>query len=349
MLTIGIDPHKQTHSGVAVDPLGVQIAQRTVVARREGFGQLLEWGRKLDSERVWVLEDVRHVSGGLERFLIDRGETVVRLPPRLMADARHAVRERGKSDPIDALAIARAALREGIETLPAARLAGAELEIRLLALHRERLVDTRTRLINELRWQLHDLWPDWEIPKRVLTHLGWQTKIARRLQRAAATVQVQIARDMTARVRELTRTITELYEQLAGLVNQAAPQLLAEKGLGVLIAAKLIGEIAGVDRFTSDAQLARISGCAPIPVSSGRTDRHRLDPGGNRQLNHAFHMLALTRLLHDPRTAVYLAKQRRNGKSNREAIRSLKRHLVRRVYHLLRDPNSVPITICLMS
>jgi transposase len=239
------------------------------------------------------------------------------------------------------------ALREGVETLPTARLAGVELEIRLLALHRERLVDTRTRLINELRWQLHDLWPEWDIPKRVLIHPGWQTKIARRLWRAAATVQVRIARDMIARVRELTRTITELYEQLAGLVKQVAPQLLAEKGLGVLIAAKLIGEIAGIDRFTSDAQLARISGCAPIPVSSGPTDRHRLDPGGNRQLNHAFHMLALTKILHDPRTAVYLAKQRRNGNSNREAIRSLKRHLVRRVYHLLRDPNSVPITICL--
>jgi transposase len=88
MVTIGIDPHKQTHTGVAADPLGVPVAQRTVAARREGFGQLLEWARKLDGERVWVIEDVRHVSGSLERFLIDRGETVVGLPPRLMADAR---------------------------------------------------------------------------------------------------------------------------------------------------------------------------------------------------------------------------------------------------------------------
>ena len=86
------------------------------------------------------------------------------------------MRERGKSDPIDALAVARAALREGLETLPAARLAGPELEIRLLALHRERLVDARTRLINELRWQLHDLWPDWEIPKRTLIRRAWQTR-----------------------------------------------------------------------------------------------------------------------------------------------------------------------------
>src|SRR6202042_1677614 len=115
------------------------IAQRQVAARRDGFGQLLEWGRKLDADRTWVIEYVRHVSGSLERFLIDRGETVVRLPPRLMADARQGVGERGKSDPIDALAIARAALREGVDTLPTARFAGAELEIRLLALHRERL------------------------------------------------------------------------------------------------------------------------------------------------------------------------------------------------------------------
>jgi transposase len=163
------------------------------------------------------------------------------------------------------------------------------------------------------------------------------------LSRAAPTVQVQIARDMIPRVRELTRTITQLYEQLAGLVKQVAPQLLTEKGLGVLIAAKLIGEIAGINRFTSDAQLARLSGCAPIPVSSGRKDRHRLDPGGNRQLNHAIHMLALAKIVNDPRTAVYLAKQRANGKTTKEALRNLKRHLVRRVYHLLHDPQSVPI------
>jgi transposase len=347
MVTIGIDPHKQTHSAVATDQLGSQLAQRTVTARRDGFGQLLDWGRKLDGDRVWVIEDVRHVSGGLERFLLDHGEPVVRLPPRLMADARRGVRERGKSDPIDALAIARAALREGIETLPTARLAGPELEIRLLGLHRERLVAARTRLINELRWQLHDLWPEWEIPLKALIHPGWQTKISRRLQYAGRSVRVMIARDMIRRVRELTRSITALHSQLAELVKQVAPQLLAEPGIGVLLAAKFIGEIAGIHRFQTDAQLARLSGCAPIPVSSGRSDRHRLDPGGNRQLNHAFHLLAIIKIRHDPRTAVYLAKQRTNGKTNKDAIRSLKRHLVRRVFHLLHDPGAVPATVCL--
>jgi transposase len=295
MLTIGVDPYKQTHSAVAVDELGVQLATSTRPARREGFGELLAWARSLAAgELVWVIEDCRHVSGSLERFLIDHGESVVRLPPRLMADARRGVRERGKSDPIDALAVARAALREGLATLPVARLVGPEFEIRLLAVHRERLVDARTRLINELRWQLHDLWPDYQVPKRALIGPGWQAKVTRRLQRAAPTVRVRIASDMIRRIAELTRTINALHDELAQLVRQAAPQLLAERGVGVLIAAKLIGEIAGIDRFATDAQLARISACAPIPVSSGRTDRHRLDPGGNRQLNHAIHMLALT-------------------------------------------------------
>lgn len=113
----------------------------------------------------------------------------------------------------------------------------------------------------------------------------------------------------------------------------------------MLIAAKLIGEIAGIDRFTSDAQLARIGACAPIPVSSGRTDRHRLDPGGNRQLNHAIHMLALTKISHDPQTALYIAKQRARGKANKEAIRNLKRHLIGRVYNLLKHPAQTPATL----
>jgi transposase len=347
MVTIGIDPHKQTHTGVAVDGLGREVGGRTVSARRDGFGQLLEWARRLGLERVWVIEDVRHVSGSLERFLLDHGETVLRLPPRLMAKARSGGRERGKSDPIDALAVARAAQREGLDTLPVSRLDGPELEIRLLGVHRERLVDTRTRLINELRWQLHDLWPDLELPAGVLIHASWQTKVARRLQQAESTVRVRIARDMICRIRELTRSIKDLQRQLEVLVKQVAPQLLAERGLGVLLAAKLIGEIAGIHRFTTDSQLARMAGCAPLPVSSGNSNRHRLDPGGNRQLNHAFYLLAISKIHHDPRTPIYLAKQRRNGKTKKEALRSLKRHLVRRIFNLLQDPNSTPATVCL--
>jgi transposase len=192
-----------------------------------------------------------------------------------------------------------------------------------------------------------DLWPEWEIPAKALTQPGWQTKVANRLARAEQTVQVRIARDMIRRARELSRATKDLYDKIATLVKAVAPQLLAEPGIGVLLAAKFIGEIAGIDRFGTDAQLARLAGCAPIPVSSGRSDRFRLDPGGNRRLNSAFYMLAILRMRDDPRTAIYLQKQRANGKTRKEAIRSLKRHLVRRVYHLLHDPQNVPTTICL--
>jgi len=126
------------------------------------------------------------------------------------------------------------------------------------------------------------------------------TKVANRLARAEQTIQVTIARDMIRRARELSQATKDLYDKIAALVSQVAPQLLAEPGIGVLLAAKFIGEIAGIDRFTADAQLARLAGCAPIPVSSGRTDRHRLDHGGNRRLNSAFYLLAVIRIRTDP-------------------------------------------------
>jgi transposase len=131
------------------------------------------------------------------------------------------------------------------------------------------------------------------------------------------------------------------------MVRETAPQLLAETGIGPITGAQLLGEIAGIDRFSTDAKLARLADCAPIPVSSGRTDRHRLDRGGNRQVNNAIHMIALVRLRHDPETAIYIARQRAAGKTHREAIRCLKRHLVRRIYRLLSDPTSAPQTVCL--
>ena len=146
---------------------------------------------------------------------------------------------------------------------------------------------------------------------------------------------MRIARDSLRRIRELTRAIDELERELAALVAALAPQLLAERGCGVLTAAKLIGEIAGVDRFATDAKLARTAGSAPIPASSGRTNRHRLDRGGNRQLNCALHRLAVTKGRLDPDTAAYLARKQAEGKTRREALRCLKRHLARRVWKLL--------------
>ena len=323
MIVIGTDTHKQSHTALALEEgTGRVIAEQTVHAKCRSFDDLLLWGRRLDTQRVWAIEDCRHVSGALERFLLARGERVVRVAPKLTAGARNAARERGKSDAIDAVAIARAAIREGVHTLPAAQLAGPELDVRLLVDHRERLVAQRTRLSNDLRWNLHDIWPELELPARALSAVCWQERIAGRLARAEQTTRVRIARDELRRIRELTRAINELEHELAALVAVVAPQLLAERGCGVLIAAKL----------------ARIAGSAPVPASSGHSERHRLDRGGNRQLNCALHRLAVTKGRLDPDTAAYLARRQAEGKSRREAVRCLKRHLARRIWHLLQPP-----------
>jgi transposase len=300
---------------------------------------LLTWARSLGGERVWALEDCRHVSGSFERFLIGRGERVLRVATKLMAASRRGVRGRGKSDSIDAISVARAALREGLDALPAAQLEGPELDLRLLVDHRERLVRQRVALNNTLQWHLHDLWPELELPGSSLFYGTWAPRVARRLARAEQTTRVRVARDELRRIRELSQTIKALERDITQLVAQIAPQLLSEPGFGPLTAAKLVGEIAGAGRFSSDAKLARAAGVAPIPVSSGKTNRHRLDRGGNRQINAAIHRVAVTRARCHPETRAYLERKRAEGKSTKEAIRCLKRHLTRHVWHLLRAPH----------
>jgi transposase len=298
------------------------------------------WARTLAPERVWAIEDCRHVSGAFERFLIKRGERVVRVAPKHMAGARKSARERGKSDSIDAFAIARAALREGIETLPSAQLDERALEIRLLCDHHDDLIADRSDDQRRLRWHLHDLWPEFEIPQGALDRDKWLVKVSGRLARAEQSARVRIARDLVRQVKERTRKVSALKRELGRLVSAYAPQLLEERGCGPLTAAKLIGEIAGAERFGSDAKLARASGVAPIPASSGTTNRHRLDRGGNRQLNLALHRLAVNKGKYCPESAAYLERKQAEGKSRKEALRCFKRFLARRVWRLLRTPSS---------
>jgi transposase len=339
MMVLGADTHKRSHTIAAVSAAtGELVGETTVQVGARGFASLLVWARGLGGERVWALEDCRHVAGSFERFLVARGERVVRVPTRLMADIRRGSRERGKSDSIDSIAVARAALREGLDELPVAQLDGPELDMRLLVDHRERLVGQRVGLNNTLQWHLHDLWPELVLPGGALFSAKWSTRIARRLARAEQTMRVRIARDELRRLRELTQAIKALEREIDELVAQVAPQLLSEPGFGPLTAAKLVGEIAGAGRFASDAKLARAAGLAPIPVSSGKTNRHRLDRGGNRQINAAIHRIAVTHARCHPQTRDYIARKRSEGKTTREAIRCLKRHLARRIWHLLQPP-----------
>jgi len=337
MIVVGVDVHKHSLTAVAVDEVGRTLAEVTAA---EG-GELLVWSRSLASERLWAIEDCRQLTGMLERTLLADGEQLVRVPPKLMAPQRRAGRERGKSDPIDALAVARAALREPRLNRP--RPGEQRLrELKLLVDHRDDLVDERRRAQQRLRWHLHDLDPSLAVPLGALDRTVWLERLARRLARLEQTAAVRIARELVGRCRTLTRTIVELERELQGQVDKTAPTLLALPGCGVLSAAKLLGEIGPIDRFDTDAQLARHAGVAPLQASSGKHQRHRLDRGGNRQLNCALHRIAITQGRVHPPARAYLERKQAEGKSRREAVRCLKRQLARTVYTTLK--NKPPLT-----
>jgi len=281
MVIIGIDAHKRSHTVVVADAQGRQLAQRTTGTTSAAHLELVAWAAKQDSERLWAVEDCRHLSRRLERDLLVAGERIVRVPPKLMANARDSARSFGKSDPIDALAVARAALRE--PNLPSARLDGREREVRLLVDHREDLVQERTRMISRLRWHLHELDPSKEPKARTLNHQRNLDRLAERLDGVDGTV-ARIARDLTERCRSLTIQIKQLEREITLLVDTLAPSLVAICGCGPLTAAKILGETAGIDRFKSADAYARHTGTAPLPVWSSNRSRHRLSRTGNRQL-----------------------------------------------------------------
>ena len=336
MIVIGIDPHKRSHTAVAVQAqTGELIAELTVPASPEGSSKLVAWALALSEASVFALEDCRHVSASLERFLLARELQVVRVPPKLMAGTRRSQRSRGKSDAIDAGAVARAYLRE--PGLPPARLDSQARELKLLTDYRDQLVAERTRLCNRLRWHLHELGLGADLPLRSLDRLRWQQRIQGCLGRAEQTTQVEIAGEQLERIVELTRRAKELEREITLRLRRAAPALLELPGCAALTAAKVVAEAGGIERFSGDAALALHAGVAPLDASSGEQRRHRLNRSGNRQLNCALHRIAVTQGRFHPPARAYLARRQAEGKTRREALRCLKRHLARTVYRALAD------------
>jgi transposase len=349
VVMVGIDVHKGSHTAVAVDEVGRELGQRTVRATDAGHRQLLRWALREFGEAAELrlaVEDCRHVSTRLERALLAAGQTVVRVPPKLMAGARSSARTRGKSDPIDALAIARAALRE--PNLPVASHDCVSREIKLLVDHREDLVNTRTEMQNRLRWHLHELDPELDPTPRTLGRLETLDGIAQFLAAQPCSVLVRIATELVGDIRGLTLRARQLEKEITERVQAAAPRLLKLPGCGPLTAAKIIGETANVTRFRSEACYAMHAGAAPIPASSGKTNRHRLARGGNRQLNAALHRIAITQIRLDGPGRIYyqIYYQRRLalGNTKMEALRAMKRRLARVVFNTLQPDTTVQPT-----
>jgi transposase len=334
MVVLGADVHKRTHTFVAVNEVGRQLGQLTVTADEKGHAKALRWARKqFGGERIWGIEDCRHLSARLERDLLSGGERVVRVPPKLMAQSRASARTRGKSDPIDALAVARAVLRE--PDLPVAAHDEVSRELKLLVDRREDLVGERTRMVNRFRWHLHELDPHLDPSKASLDRARTRARLAEQLTVHTGLV-AELARDILADIDRITQTINALERRITRRVEEQGAALIGLPGCGPLTAAKILGETAGVTRFRSEACYARHAGVAPIPVWSGNTaGRVRMARSGNRQLNAALHRIAVTQIRLDSEGRRYYRKRLLAGDSTTEALRCLKRRLARVVYKTL--------------
>jgi len=341
MVTLGIDAHKRSHTVVAVDEVGRQLSTKTTTTTTtDAHLDLVRWAEGFGAERQWAVEDCRHLSRRLEADLLAAGERIVRVAPKLMAHCRDSARTYGKSDPIDALAVARAALRE--PDLPVAQLDGPARELRLLVDHREDLVRERTGYINRLRWHLHELDATWDPTIRSLVAYRNLDAIADRLCGIEGPV-ARIAADLVARVRDLTVDIKALQREITALVTDQAPNLLGVPGVGALTAAKIVGETADVRRFRSKDAYARHNGTAPLPVWSSNRVNHRLSRTGNRQLNAAIHRIAVTQVRYHPDAQTYMARRMELPNATKtRALRALKRRLSDVVYRALLADAAAP-------
>jgi transposase len=345
VIVIGIDPHMKSHAAVALDAAsGRSLGATSVTSDKAGCEALIAWARSLGDERLIAVEDCRHVSARLERHLLPRGERLVRVPPKLMAKARSSARTPGKSDPIDAECVARAALRE--PALPEARLAGPEGDVRLLTDHRDDLVAERQRAQLRLRWHLHDLELDLALPPRALERYVWLERVEARLHALVPGTRSRIALELVRRCRELTREVRALEREIGALMRVLAPELLALPGCAALSAAQLVGQVAGASRFRSEAAFAMHVGAAPLEVSSGKSGRHRLNRRGNRRLNAVLHIIAVTQMRMHPPAIAFVARKRAEGMSMREALRCLKRHIARAVFKTMRRAERARPAVC---
>lgn len=331
---VGVDTHSEIHVAVAIDQQGRELDQLTIPTTRRGYGQLCRWARRLGVIDRFGVEGTGTYGAGLAAFLTADGVEVIEVNrPNRQHRRRH-----GKSDPTDALAAARAVLSGEATAIPKSR-DGLVESIRVVQTARRSAIKARTQASNQIR-DLVLTAPD--VIREELRAL----KATERVERAARWRRVdgtdptsttrRTIRRLARRWLTLNDEIVELDAELERLVHLAAPTLLAEHGVGPDVAAKLI--VAAGDnpeRCRTEAQFAALCGASPIPASSGKTNRHRLNRGGNRQANNALWTVAFVRLAHHPETRAYAERRTAEGLSRIEIMRCLKRALARRFHRIL--------------
>jgi transposase len=330
---IGVDTHADSHTlSLVAAPSGGLLAERTIATTTRGYRQALRLAHeRAPGRRAWALEGSGCYGAGLARFLAERGERVLEVE----RPVRQQPRRRGKSDGIDALAAARSAL--GQKRLAQPRAGGQRAALAALVSTREGAIQARRAALCQLRALLLTLPPARRERLAGLTRTRLLERLAALRPRAGAELEgLELClRSLARRVQTLDREERALKRQIGLLVSELATWLPAQPGVGPITAAQLLIPWSHRGRIRSEAAFARLGGVAPIPASSGKLVRHRLDRGGDRQLNRALHTIVVSRRKHHPPTIAYLARRRAEGKSEREAIRCLKRYLARSLYRKL--------------
>src|ERR1039458_5041590 len=336
MIAVGVDTHKNRHIAVALDRLGQLLGELSIEACAAGYLELELWALALAGDGVQLvlgIEGAGSWGAGLCEHLQLAGCSVLEVER-----PRRRERRAGKSDRIDALSAAKRVLSDEGTSTP--RQQGTRRVLAALLIAQRSATCERTRLLNQCQSR------HVTAPVALREHIGEGAgkQLERRLgmmrNRPSAPVDERaifaVMRDLAARSRALAVDARRYERELTELVGSLDETLLGEVGVGPISAAKLL--VCDPARFTSEAAFARCNGTAPIPASSGKTVRHRLNRGGDRQVNNAIHTIALSRSLHDPETRAYLDRRVTEGKTKREAMRSLKRHLSRYLFLRLTQP-----------
>ena len=338
-VTVGVDTHLDEHVAAVVDRTGRSLGWRSFPATPDGYEQLLGWAREFGPVGRVGVEGTGCWGLGLSRYLTGEDVEVI----EVLRPGRRDRRQQGKSDPLDAEAAARAVLSGAATGRPKTRDGRVEA-IRALKMARDSAVKARTAAGRQLdgllvtapeplRSELAPL----TSPRRVVVCAGFVVDH----DTLADPVQAhrQAMRALARRWQDLDTEAKTADRHIAPLVTQTAPQLLAQPGIGVQSAAALLTTVGdNADRVRNEAAMAHLCGVAPLPASSGRVTRHRLNPGGDRQANRALYTIAITRMRIDQRTRDYVQRRTAQGLSTREIIRCLKRYIAREVHHLLTTP-----------
>ncbi|MEU3017832.1 IS110 family transposase [Nocardiopsis sp. NPDC007018] len=339
-VTAGVDTHGHTHHAAIIDPLGRHLADAEFDATGPGYHQLLTWLESFGTVAAVGVEGTGAYGAELARHLARAGLTVVEVdrPDRKMR------RMKGKSDPIDAYAAATAVASGRATGTPKTR-DGIVEAIRALRVVRRSAVKARTQAINQTR-QLVVTAPEQvraalrDLPVKELTARCARLRPGTDLTDPVPAVKFALRR-LGKRVGALDEELQELDVRLKALTRQAAPELLEVKGVGPDVAGQLLATCGdNPDRLGSEAAFAHLCGVAPIPASSGRRDRHRLNRGGDRAANHALHTIVLSRMRWDERTRAYVERRTGQGLATKDIMRCLKRYVAREVFQVLNSKNT---------